>query len=127
MRIPFSLHRRIPLVRRPFWQRDAARAERNAALAERDAALAERDAALAAHDKGQIHQQGEDLSMLIEWRKGVGDELNFWNTYFDTKGACHRRTPWVNGLILNYQYKRELRRCYQISHTSGSSMLELDH
>jgi SAM-dependent methyltransferase len=86
MRIPFSLHRRIPLVRRPFWQRDAARAERNAALAERDAALAERDAALAAHDKGQIHQQGEDLSMLIEWRKGVGDELNFWDTYFDTKG-----------------------------------------
>ena len=59
----------------------------NAALAERDAALAERDAALAAHDKGQIHQQqGEDLSMLIEWRKGVGDELNFWDTYFDTKG-----------------------------------------
>jgi len=25
--IPFQLHRRIPLIRRPFWQRDLARQE----------------------------------------------------------------------------------------------------
>ncbi|MGH7040532.1 MAG: class I SAM-dependent methyltransferase [Acetobacteraceae bacterium] len=34
--IPFSLHRRIPLVRRPFYQRDKAIAERDALLAVRD-------------------------------------------------------------------------------------------
>ena len=51
------------------------------------AARAERDAALAAHDKGRAHQQGEDLSMLIEsWRKGIGDELKYWDSYFATKG-----------------------------------------
>jgi hypothetical protein len=62
-------------------------AERDAALAQRDAALAERDAALAAHDKGRAHQQGEDLSMLIEsCRKDIGDELKFWDSYFATKG-----------------------------------------
>jgi SAM-dependent methyltransferase len=87
MKIPFGLHRRIPLVRRPFWQRDTARAERDAALAERDAALAERDAALAAHHKGGFRQQGEDLSILIEtWRKGIGGELKFWDGYFAAKG-----------------------------------------
>jgi FkbM family methyltransferase len=31
--IPFQLHRRIPLIRRPFWQRDRAIAERDEALA----------------------------------------------------------------------------------------------
>ena len=34
--IPFRLHRRIPLLRRPFHQRDQARMERDAALAERN-------------------------------------------------------------------------------------------
>jgi len=42
MLIPFQLHRRLPFVRRPFWQRDQAIAERNAAVAERDAVLAQR-------------------------------------------------------------------------------------
>jgi hypothetical protein len=34
--IPFQLHRRIPLVRRPFYQRDKATAERDALRAELD-------------------------------------------------------------------------------------------
>ena len=34
--IPFQLHRRIPLVRRPFYQRDQALAERDRVAAERD-------------------------------------------------------------------------------------------
>lgn len=34
--IPFQLHRRIPLLRRPFFQRDQAIRERDAAVAERD-------------------------------------------------------------------------------------------
>lgn len=48
--IPFSLHRRIPLVRRPFYQRDIAIVELSRAIAERDAAIAERDAAIAERD-----------------------------------------------------------------------------
>ena len=51
--IPFQLHRRIPLIRRPFYQRDKAIAERDAALAELNKAAtdtlsiaAERDALL---------------------------------------------------------------------------------
>jgi len=41
--IPFQLHRRIPLIRRPFYQRDRAIKERDRATTERDALLAERD------------------------------------------------------------------------------------
>jgi O-methyltransferase len=43
MPIPYSLHRRVPLVRRPFYQRDVAIAERDSARNERDAARRERD------------------------------------------------------------------------------------
>jgi SAM-dependent methyltransferase len=42
--IPFQLHRRIPLVRRPFFQRDQAIEQRDGLARERDRALAERDA-----------------------------------------------------------------------------------
>ena len=45
--IPFQIHHRIPLLRRPFYQRDQALAERNRAIAERDRAIAERDRAIA--------------------------------------------------------------------------------
>jgi hypothetical protein len=38
--IPFQLHRRIPLVRRPFLQRDRAMEQRDQALRDRDAAIA---------------------------------------------------------------------------------------
>jgi hypothetical protein len=48
--IPFNLHRRIPLVRRPFYQRDLAIAERKRVAAERDELLAERDVLLAERD-----------------------------------------------------------------------------
>jgi hypothetical protein len=44
--IPFQFHRRIPFVRRPFWQRDVAVAERDAALAQLAQVRAERDTAL---------------------------------------------------------------------------------
>ncbi len=41
--IPFQIHRRLPLVRRPFFQRDEAIAARDAAYAERDLLRTERD------------------------------------------------------------------------------------
>src|ERR1700733_13097608 len=39
--LPFQLHRHIPLLRRPFYQRDKAIAERDRAIAEVDALRAE--------------------------------------------------------------------------------------
>jgi predicted O-methyltransferase YrrM len=45
--IPYNLHRQIPFIRRPFFQRDKALLERNQAIAERDMAIAERDEARA--------------------------------------------------------------------------------
>src|ERR1700733_150038 len=44
--IPFQLHRRIPLLRRPFHQRDRAMEQRDQLRAERDHAIAERDLAV---------------------------------------------------------------------------------
>ena len=41
-----QLHRRLPLIRRPFWQRDQALAERDSALARLAEAKSQRDAAL---------------------------------------------------------------------------------
>jgi hypothetical protein len=41
--IPFQLHRRIPLLRRPFYQRDRAIKQRDQAIAARDALLAGRE------------------------------------------------------------------------------------
>ncbi len=48
--IPFQLHRRLPLVRRPFYQRDIIAAERDAIAAERDTIAAERDTIAAERD-----------------------------------------------------------------------------
>jgi Protein of unknown function (DUF1698) len=49
--IPFQVHRKIPLIRRPFDQRDLARLERDHAVAERDRVVAERDHAVAERDR----------------------------------------------------------------------------
>jgi hypothetical protein len=64
MPLPLSIHRRIPLIRRPFYQRDmalaelnAARIERDRALAERDAARQERDAARQERDAAPVHHE----------------------------------------------------------------------
>jgi hypothetical protein len=49
--IPLQLHRRIPLVRRPFHQRDVAIAERDRVIAERDQLARERDRLTAERDR----------------------------------------------------------------------------
>ena len=48
--IPFQLHRRIPLLRRPFHQRDRVMEQRDQLRAERDLIIAERDHAIAERD-----------------------------------------------------------------------------
>jgi predicted SAM-dependent methyltransferase len=82
--IPFQLHRRIPFVRRPFFQRDAARAEavdlitqlevagreRNNLQAERDALAAERVALKAENDAlsdALRHATGKDIAHWSGW------------------------------------------------------------
>jgi hypothetical protein len=50
MPIPFQIHRRIPFIRRPFWQRDLALRDRDQALSERDQALRDCDATQQALD-----------------------------------------------------------------------------
>jgi hypothetical protein len=47
----FQFHRLLPIVRRPFDQRDAAISERDAAVSERDRLIAERDAAAIERDR----------------------------------------------------------------------------
>jgi SAM-dependent methyltransferase len=54
--IPFQLHRRIPLVRRPFYQRDRALAERDQAVAQRNTQFSERNLALAERDRAHVER-----------------------------------------------------------------------
>jgi hypothetical protein len=49
--IPLQLHRRIPLVRRPFFQRDRAIAERDHAVAQSEQLARERDRVVAERDR----------------------------------------------------------------------------
>jgi ubiquinone/menaquinone biosynthesis C-methylase UbiE len=60
--IPFQLHRRIPLVRRPFWQRDQATAQRDSATAERDASIA------------RVHDLSAELAKTIAERDNLEAE-----------------------------------------------------
>jgi SAM-dependent methyltransferase len=59
--IPFQLHRRIPLVRRPFFQRDQAMQERDRLIAERDALAAERDR-LNAKMAGSVYERDQSTA-----------------------------------------------------------------
>jgi FkbM family methyltransferase len=63
--IPFQLHRRIPLIRRPFFQRDRALSERDEAKMRWSRAEAERD---------------EARSALLDLKKGAGNQgVPFWD------------------------------------------------
>lgn len=64
--IPFQLHRRVPLIRRPFYQRDQARLERDRALAERDAAITERNHA---------REECDRLRALVDLRLAPSDDM----------------------------------------------------
>ncbi|HET6184224.1 MAG TPA: TylF/MycF/NovP-related O-methyltransferase [Acetobacteraceae bacterium] len=66
MMLPFRLHRRLPLIRRPFEQRDQALRERDAWFArfaalqaQADAMRAERDAAITERDRARAAQERE--------------------------------------------------------------------
>lgn len=62
VRIPFQLHRRIPFIRRPFYQRDAAIDERRQAILERDRARAEIDVIRSEYSLQRSYsQEAEDI------------------------------------------------------------------
>jgi cephalosporin hydroxylase len=91
--IPLQLHRRIPLVRRPFYQRDRAIAERDYVMAERDrlaqdrdrfaaerdSALAERDGAIAEMDHAAAQQEFQSrkpgTSLFAQARKSFSGDV----------------------------------------------------
>jgi hypothetical protein len=112
--IPFQLHRRIPLLRRPFYQRDRARAERDAAITESDLARAESDRLVAEIRLGWLRhrpdgrvagapgvtgaQAADDLSLvervIAAYRASsgtpLGDANSFWlQTISDIKRPLH--------------------------------------
>jgi hypothetical protein len=59
--IPSQLHRRIPLVRRPFLDRDRALRERDAAVEETHRVLGERDAAVE-----EMHRAQRERDATVE-------------------------------------------------------------
>jgi hypothetical protein len=113
--IPFRLHRRIPLLRRPFHQRDQAIAARDALAAERDALRRERAEAAehyyvswmrhrpvestlgslgAASASGPPDDDGLVLRVTTAYRAAdatdVGDTASFWlNEFARVKQADH--------------------------------------
>jgi hypothetical protein len=75
--IPFQLHRRVPLIRRPFRQRDEAIKERDLALAERNALLAEQNRTYAYRNEtlGSRSVFQEDLIFDIGMHNAVDAEF----------------------------------------------------
>jgi hypothetical protein len=57
---------RIPLVRRPFYQRDIARLERDQAIRERDRAIGEREAAIKERDEQRMRRPQGMLELTLQ-------------------------------------------------------------
>jgi predicted SAM-dependent methyltransferase len=78
VRIPFQLHRRIPFIRRPFYQRDAASNAHRQAIIERDRALAEIDVIRAEYTRLAEQQNSEVLAdprgIIGQTERGVRHE-----------------------------------------------------
>jgi hypothetical protein len=73
LKIPFQLHRRIPLIRRPFVQRDRA-------LAERDIALRQIDEALQLADEAAVSPDASRAAKRLEQaRAATGIPTFFWH------------------------------------------------
>jgi hypothetical protein len=66
--VPFQLHRRIPFVRRPFYQRDRAIAECLRVAAERDALLTERDQVIEERESLEEESKIERYRSLLRHR-----------------------------------------------------------
>jgi SAM-dependent methyltransferase len=86
--IPFKLHRRIPFVRRPFYQRDLAIAERNRFALERESLssersllIAERDALLAERDI--LRARSVEIGIFRDRNPAV---LQYRQAYYEAHG-----------------------------------------
>lgn len=94
--IPFQLHRRIPLLRRPFYQRDRAIAERDALAdqlaAQRDRAIAEREALAdqltAQRDRAiaECEALAGQLAALVDFTDCDAGVLQYRQAFFEVHG-----------------------------------------
>jgi cephalosporin hydroxylase len=75
--IPFRLHRRIPFIRRPFYQRDRALAERDSIAAERGRLKVERGEATAAL-AAVVGSRGDTMSLWEEFLNHNGRPIHEW-------------------------------------------------
>jgi hypothetical protein len=86
--VPFQLHRRIPFVRRPFYQRDRAIAERLQVAAERDALSSERNSLIAERnalmaERDVLREQSVDLGSFVDRNAAV---LQYRQAYYEVYG-----------------------------------------
>jgi len=114
--IPFQLHRRIPFVRRPFYQRDRALAELSRVVAERDAALsecqeqgraitelsgtiAERDAALSESEQ-RVEQRDRTIKELS------GRIANLEDAFSKSNAKLSEITKFIKSIPAVLQYRQ---------------------
>ena len=83
--IPFLIYRRIPFVRRPFYQRDEAIVQRDRAAAERDVLVAQRDRALNERDALALERAAPiaEREELTRYTGTLGATLQYRQAYFE--------------------------------------------
>ena len=102
--IPFQLHRHIPLVRRPFHQRDTAKTELDTAKIERDTAKTELDTIRAERDRlsgrlDAVHRRLIASSLLFDGAWYLENNPDVAEAGFDpldhylSSGASEGRSP----------------------------------
>lgn len=95
--IPFQLHRHIPLVRRPFYQRDRAMQERDKVAAERDAAILEQE--IAALRRNEALQERADCIMQKDRLLAEFDSLIIRHQVIESE--LETTTKALNELVAN--------------------------
>ncbi len=127
--IPFLIHRRIPFVRRPFYQRDEAIVQRDRAAAERDALVAQRDRALNERDALALERAAliAERAELTRYTGTLGATLQYRQAYFEMRGhvapglALPMARPWPrpdNGL----SYEQKLLGMLDLSAGRGAEI-----
>ncbi|MEX3901048.1 methyltransferase domain-containing protein [Paraburkholderia sp. BR10954] len=124
---------RIPLVRRPFFQRDFVASQRDAAIAERDAAIAELDRLRSVIDveKSRGSDRAAEIARIAEYISRDASVLQYRQAYFEAYG----HTPPEPGVpaarpypdpASSLSYKQKLTGLLPISNGRGAEIGPLD-
>jgi hypothetical protein len=124
--IPFQLHRRTPLVRRPFYQRDTAIAERDRAVRESIRLMAECDELTATleRERAKLRQEiAEHDALRRSFRErslldSAGDPVETFHEdlkellacYQDSPAPSHKVTSYFHAYVELFRHLRS-RRC----------------